>query len=75
MSKIDDWIKAALRKCGGGHKKRHSVNRERSRETSARVRKLKQKVTAKTDAFVAYKHDVAAFYRGERDTLPPKPKL
>jgi hypothetical protein len=52
------------------HGKRHSVNRERSREESAKAAKGRLRAQASNNEAAVYKAAVRAYWRGEREGHP-----
>lgn len=56
------------------HKKRHSVNCERSREDRAKAAKAKATIAANTEARAKYKAIMRAYYAGELPDLSTLPK-
>ena len=51
-------------------RKKHSVNRERSREDAAKARKAKQAIVKRLTKIHAYTDAVRAYWRGEREDHP-----
>lgn len=54
--------------------KKHSVNRERSREEAGRVRRGRHVASVKLRLLQSYRDAVAAFWRGDIDDHPMKPE-
>jgi hypothetical protein len=50
--------------------KNHSTNKERSHDARAKAARISKEIAARSDALEAFKNEVRAYWRGERDTYP-----
>lgn len=70
MNRFGDRAVLLERRTRRGHKKRHSVNREKSYEASRKHRLSVHKRKERDKRFAEFKRQVAAYWRGDIDEHP-----